>query len=332
MLAYFGYPHAHEDDAERAVRAALAVVEAVERLSPRRDDALRVRIGIASGLVVAGDIAGSGSAPERDVAGETPNLAARLQAMAGPNRIVVAPSTRKLIGTLFRLRDLGAIALKGFAEPVRAWEVLGARGSDTRFAGLRAGSLTPLVRRGEEMVALLGLWGDAERGHGRVALVSGEPGIGKSRLALALQHRLRRTPHMRLRLSGSPYHGNSPLHPVIEYLDRTAGHGDATGDEARCERLAALLNPVSPTDEEFRLLAGLLAIPLPAARSAPQDNAERTKEKTFEAVLRHIEALARREPLLIVVEDAQSIDPTSRELLERAVERVAGLRALLLVL
>jgi predicted ATPase len=179
---------------------------------------------------------------------------------------------------------------------------------------------------------LVGLWGDAERGHGRVALVSGEPGIGKSRLALALQHRLRRTPHMRLRLSGSPYHGNSPLHPVIEYLDRAAGHGDAAGDKARRERLGALLSPVSPTEEEFRLLAGLLAIPLPAARSAPQDSAERTKEKTFEAVLRHIEALARREPLLIVVEDAQWIDPTSRELLERAAERVARLRALLLVM
>ncbi len=330
-LAYFGYPHAHEDDAERAVRAALAVVEAVGALSPRRNDALRVRIGVASGLVVAGDIAGGGTAPERDIAGETPNLAARLQAVAGPNRIVVAPGTRKLIGALFRLRDLGAVALKGFSEPVRAWEVSGARGSDTRFTGLRAGSLTPLVGRGEEMATLLGLWEDAERGHGRVALVSGEPGIGKSRLALALQHRLRRTPRMRLRLSGSPYHGNSPLHPVIEYLDRAAGNGDAAGDEAKRERLAALLSPVSPTEEEFRLLAGLLAIPLPAIRSAPWDSAERTKEKTFEAVLRHIEALARREPLLIAVEDAQWIDPTSRELLERAVERVAGLRALLLV-
>ncbi|HJS84523.1 MAG TPA: adenylate/guanylate cyclase domain-containing protein, partial [Acetobacteraceae bacterium] len=127
VLAYFGYPHAHEDDAERAVRAALAVVDSVERLLPRRDDALRVRIGIASGLAVVGDIAGGRTAPEWDVAGEVPSLAARLQAVAGPNRIVVAPGTRKLIGTLFRLRDLGAVALKGFSEPVRAWEVLGAR-------------------------------------------------------------------------------------------------------------------------------------------------------------------------------------------------------------
>jgi len=220
VLVYFGYPEAHEDDAERAVRAGLAVIDAVNRLAT--PEALNVRLGIASGLVVVGDLIGAGAAQERGVVGETPNLAARLQALAQPGTLVIADSTRRQIGALFEIEDLGLRALAGFAERQRVWRIVGESGLLTCFEALRS-EATPLVGRDEELDLLLKCWQQAKAGEGRVVLVSGEPGIGKSRLSAALSQRIQADPHIRLRYFCSPHHQNSSLYPVIAPLERAAG-------------------------------------------------------------------------------------------------------------
>jgi class 3 adenylate cyclase len=220
VLVYFGYPEAHEDDAERAVRAGLAVIAAVDRLTT--PEPLNVRLGIASGLVVVGDLIGAGAAQERGVVGETPNLAARLQALAEPGTLVVAESTRRQIGALFELDDLGPHLLAGFAEPQHAWRVVGESGVVSRFEALRS-QTTPLVGREEELEILLRRWQQAKAGEGRVVLISGEPGIGKSRLTAALSERIAGDPHTRLRYFCSPHHQDSALHPFITQLERAAG-------------------------------------------------------------------------------------------------------------
>src|SRR5439155_18281469 len=220
VLVYFGYPQAHEDDAERAVRAGLAVVDAVGRLPA--PEAMQARIGVATGLVVVGDLIGEGAAQERGVVGETPNLAARLQALAAPGTLVIADSTRRQIGALFELQDLGPQPLAGFAEPQRAWRVVGESGVLSRFEALRS-EATPLVGRDEELDLLLRRWHQAKAGEGRVVLVSGEPGIGKSRLGAALAQAIQSDQHTRLRYFCSPYHRDSALYPFIVQLERAAG-------------------------------------------------------------------------------------------------------------
>jgi class 3 adenylate cyclase len=209
VLIYFGYPRAHEDDAERAVRAGLAVIEAVRRLPAREH--LRVRLGIATGLAVVGDLIGEGAARERGVVGETPNLAARLQGLATPGALVIADSTRRQIGALFELEDLGPQALAGFAELQPAWRVIGESGMLSRFEALRSGT-TPLVGRDEELDLLLRRWQQAKAGEGRVVLISGEPGIGKSRLTAALSQAIEDEPQFRLRYFCSPHHQDSALY------------------------------------------------------------------------------------------------------------------------
>ncbi|HXB79385.1 MAG TPA: adenylate/guanylate cyclase domain-containing protein, partial [Bradyrhizobium sp.] len=229
VLIYFGYPQAHEDDAERAVRAGLAVIEAVGRLPARED--LPVRLGIATGLAVVGDLIGEGAAQERGVVGETPNLAARLQALAAPNTLVIGEATRRQIGGLFDLEDFGPQALAGFAEPQPAWRVIGESGVLSRFEALRSGE-TPLVGRVEELDLLRLRWEQAKTGEGRVVLISGEPGIGKSRLTAALSERIGSEPHARLRYFCSPHHQDSTLYPFIAQLERAAGFArDDTVDD-----------------------------------------------------------------------------------------------------
>src|ERR1700726_4302628 len=240
VLVYFGYPQAHEDDAERAVRAGLAVIEAVGRLPARED--LRVRLGIATGLAVVGDLIGEGAAQERGVVGETPNLAARLQALAAPNTLVIGEATRRQIGRLFDLADLGPQALAGFAEPQRAWRGSGESGAVSRFEALRSGE-TPLVGREEEVELLLRRWERAKSGQGRVVLISGEPGIGKSRLTAALSDRIGIEPHTRLRYFCSPHHQDSALHPFIAQLERAAGFAREDTPEIKLNKLEALLAP-----------------------------------------------------------------------------------------
>jgi class 3 adenylate cyclase len=240
VLAYFGYPQAHEDDAERAVRAALSLIKAVPILRTGHDVALQVRVGIATGVVVVGDLIGEGAAQEQGVVGESPNLAARLQALAEPGQVVVSQRTRRLAGGLFEYRDLGRIMLKGLVEPTKAWQVIGASTVESRFEAQHETGLTPLVGREKELELLFRRWQTAKSGEGQVVLLSGEPGIGKSRLTAAMLERLQGEAHTRLRYFCSPQHIDSALYPIITQLERAAGfkHDDAA--HAKLDKLDAV--------------------------------------------------------------------------------------------
>jgi class 3 adenylate cyclase len=239
VLVYFGYPEAHEDDAERAVRAGLELIAAVARLKTRAS--LQTRVGIATGLVVVGDLVGSGSAREQAIVGETPNLAARLQGIAEPNTVVIAEGTRKLLGTLFELEDLGPKDLKGIAGPVRAWAALRASSVESRFEALHAAGLTALIGREEEIDLLLRRWSRAKSGEGQVVLLSGEAGIGKSRLTAALLERLATEPHTHLRYFCSPQHTDSAFYPIVGQMARAAGLTHDDNAKAKLDKLDALL-------------------------------------------------------------------------------------------
>jgi class 3 adenylate cyclase len=326
VLVYFGYPEAHEEDAERAVRAGLAVIDAVRQLAT--PEPLNVRIGIASGLVVVGDLLGEGSAQERGVVGETPNLAARLQVLAAPGTLVVAESSRRQLGGLFDLEDLGSRNLAGFGEPQRAWRVVGESGVLSRFEALRS-EATPLVGREEELDLLLRRWQQVKAGEGRVVLISGEPGIGKSRLGAALSQAIHGEPHTRLRYFCSPHHQDSALYPFIIQLERAVQLECDDTVEEKLGKLRRLLAPGASGDDEIELLAELLSLPSSAAdlNLSPQ----RKREKLFEVLLHQLEALARSRAVLMVFEDAHWIDPTSRELLDLTVDRVRHLPVLLAI-
>ncbi|HEY1432003.1 MAG TPA: AAA family ATPase, partial [Stellaceae bacterium] len=324
VLVYFGYPRAHEDDAERAVRAGLGVIDAVGRLAVKSVK-LQARVGIATGLVVVGDLIGEGAAQEQSVVGETPNLAARLQALAEPDAVVIAAGTRRLVGDLFEYRDLGAVAVRGIAGPVPAWQVLRPSVVASRFEALRGSALTRLVGRDEEIDLLLRRWGRAKAGDGQVVLVSGEPGLGKSRITAALEERLHAEPHIRLRYFCSPYHQDSALFPFINQLGRASGFARDDPPAFKLKKLEALLARTAPPDEDVAFLADLLSLPGSERHPPPNLSPQRKKERTLEALIQQLEGLARQQPVLMVFEDAHWIDPTSRELLDLAVERVRSL-------
>jgi class 3 adenylate cyclase len=239
MLIYFGYPQAHEDDAERAVRAGLELVGAVGALKTHAP--LQTRVGIATGLVVVGDLIGSGASQEQAIVGETPNLAARLQGIADPDSVVIAETTRRLVGYLFEIEDLGSQELKGITGAVRAWAALRSASVESRFDALHATGLTELVGREEELELLLRRWSKARIGEGQVVLVSGEPGIGKSRLGAALLERLVIEPHTRLRYFCSPQHTDSALYPIISQMERAAGFARNDTAQAKLDKLEAVL-------------------------------------------------------------------------------------------
>jgi class 3 adenylate cyclase/predicted ATPase/ABC-type transport system involved in cytochrome c biogenesis ATPase subunit len=329
VLAYFGYPRAHEDDAERAVRAGLEIEAAVTSLETRGTERLAVRIGIATGLVVVGDLVGEGSAQEQAVVGETPNLAARLQALAEPGQIVLAGPTRRLIGELFRLRDLGRQTVKGFAEPVEAFAVEGVAATESRFEAARRG-LTDLVGRAAESALLFDRLREAWAGAGQIILLSGEAGIGKSRLAAQLATDVANEPHTRLRYQCSPYHRDSVLHPFVVQLGRAARLAAEDPAEAQLDKLEAILAPARIA-ETAPLFASLLSIPTgerypPFALSAAQQ-----RRLTLAALLDQLEALARQKPVLMLFEDAHWADATSFEVLDLTVERIRALPVLVLI-
>lgn len=330
LLAYFGWPQAHEDDAERAVRAGLALVTAIAQL-PARDGQLAARVGIATGEVVVGDLIGEHAAREHNVVGETPNLAARLQALAQPDTIVIDPRTRRLLGNLFDFRNLGPVTVKGFADSVPAYQVVGVGATESRFEALHAHQ-TPLVGREEELDLLLRRWEQARQGEGQVVLLAGEPGIGKSRTSATLLERLANVPHVRLRYFCSPHHATSPLHPFVAQLERAAGFASEDPPAAKFAKLVATLAPANaaPT-EDAALLAELLSIP-PGEHYRPLAlGPEQKKQRTLAALLGQLRGLAMASPVLMVVEDLHWVDPTSRELLERTVECVEQLPVLLVL-
>jgi class 3 adenylate cyclase/tetratricopeptide (TPR) repeat protein len=331
ILAYFGYPQAHEHDAERAVRTGLALVEAVPKLKTAAGVPLQVRVGIATGLVVVGDLVGEGDAQEQGVVGETPNLAARLQSLAEPGAVVISSSTRRLTGGLFDYRDLGTVALKGFAESVQAWQALGASAAESRFEALRART-TPLVNRVEEIDLLLRRWEQAKGGEGSVVLLSGEPGIGKSRIAETILERLSGEPHTRLRQICSPHHQDTALYPSITQLERAAGFRRDDTDEQRLTKLEALLAlAANDLGEAVPLLAGLLSVSTASRYPAPDLTPQKRREKTLRALLAQVEGLAARQPLLLAVEDAHWADPTSLELIELIIDQASSLPLLAII-
>jgi class 3 adenylate cyclase len=329
VLVYFGYPQAHEDDAERAVRAGLELISAVSAL--KAPSPLQTRIGIDTGLVVVGDLIGSGEAQERGIVGETPNLAARLQGVAEPNTVVIAESTRKLIGNLFELQDLGAKDLKGIGERVRTWAALRPSSVESRFEALRTAT-TPLVGREEEIELLMRRWTQAKAGEGCAVLISGEPGIGKSRIAEAIQERLGAEPHTRLRFFCSPHHQDSALYPAIAQLERAAGfRRDDTGEQRLDKLEAVLLRANNDISEIAPLLADLLSIPTGSRYPAIDLTPQKRKEKTLAALVAQVEGLSSREPVLMVFEDVHWSDPTTRESLDLLIDRVSATRALVII-
>jgi len=333
ILVYFGYPRAHEDDAERAVRAGLEIVHVISTqesvLAARAPVA--VRIGIATGLVVAGDLVGESTEEHDSVVGETPNLAARLQALAPPNCVVIASSTRSLLSAKFEVLDLGSHAFKGLSAPVQAWRVVQPRHTPSRFAATAETHLTPLISREEEIALLLRHWHAAKRGEGQVVLLSGEPGMGKSRLAAAVAERIAGEPHTYLIYQCSPYHANSPLHPFIAQLQRAVGFKEDDTFEQLIDKLETLVaTGTSQVQATAPLLAALLSIPFNKRYAPLTLSALEQRQRTLAALLDHLDGLARRQPILLLFEDAHWADATSLELLDLTVARAPQLPILAL--
>ena len=329
VLVYFGYPQASGHDAESAVRASLALVAALPERDWPSKVTLQVRVGIATGLVVVGNVAGE---DQHGIIGTTPNLATRLQALAEPNSVVIGPTTHRLTGRLFDYHELGAVTLKGFAEPVHAWQVLRPSTAESRFEALREAGVGALLGRDEELELLLHRWQQAKKGEGRVVLLSGEAGIGKSRLAAALLEEVAGEPHLRLRYFCSPHHTDSALYPVIGQVERAAGFDRDDDHVAKLAKLDALVSYASIPSDDASLIADLLSLAdvdgrYPRLDLAPQQR----KQRTLEALRRMVETQACRQPILAIFEDVHWIDPTSLELLDRTIQEIPRLPILLVV-
>jgi predicted ATPase len=313
------------------VRAGLALIDRVSRLESGTT-ALASRVGIATGLVVVGDLIGSGEAQERGVVGETPNLAARLQEMAPANAVLVAESTRRLVGDLFDYHDLGAVAIKGLTDPVLAWQVLGESSIESRFEALRSSTLSPLVGRDEEVKLLLRRWAQAKDGDGQIVLISGEAGIGKSRIAAALQEHLDAETLAKLRYFCSPHRRDSALFPIISQLERAAGFARDDAPAVKLDKLTTLLSQSGgDVSETGAAIAELLSVPATGHFPPLPNDPRQKRERIFAALVGQLEDLARQRPVLMLFEDAHWADSTSLELLDRIAQRIPRLPVLMVV-
>jgi class 3 adenylate cyclase/tetratricopeptide (TPR) repeat protein len=330
LLVYFGYPQAHEDEAQRAVRSGLGMVEALGTLNTRLEREygvrLAVRLGIHTGLVVIGEI-GSGGQQEQLALGETPNIAARLQGLAAPDTVVISEATAHLIHGYFVCQPLGAQALKGLPQPLQVYRVLQESGAQTRLDVATVRGLTPLVGRDEEVGLLQRRWEQAATGMGQVVLLSGEAGIGKSRLVQVLKEHITSEPHTRIEWRGSPYHQQSALYPVIGHLQRLLrGHHDAPPAKPLRTLEAALTASGVALSEAVPLLAALLSLPLPASYAPLTLTPQRQRQKTLEILLAWLHRETQRQPVLLIVEDLHWVDPSTLELLSLLIEQCAPMR------
>ncbi len=336
VLAYFGFPQAHEDDAERAVHAGLGVVESVAGLDVpvgnERDNDLGVRVGIATGVVVVGDIIGESASQESAVVGETPNLAARLQALASRNEVVIGPGTQALVSGRFEFENLGDHQFKGIVERIQAWRVIAPAAIDSRFAAAHQSDLTPMVGREHEIGLVLDRWKQAKEGDGQLVLLSGEAGIGKFRITETLQERTVMDHPIRLRYQCSPYHTNSALHPVIAQLEHAAGFDVEDDNEVKLAKLDSLLSQsMQVIDDIAPFMAALLSIPADGRNDSLEIAPERQKEVTLEGLVAQLEGLSRQRTVLLIFEDAHWADPTSLEWLELVIDRAQSIPVVVVI-
>ncbi len=332
VLAYFGWPQAYEDQAERAVRAGLDAVVAVNNVPVGDGNALEARVGISTGQVVVGDLVGESGRDAEAVTGETPNLAARLQGVAEPSQVVVGEATRQLIDLAFTVGDPGTHNLKGFDDGVQAWPITGEVAVESRFDSAHGAQLTEIVGRESELQLLLDRWHLAENGEGQVVLISGEAGIGKSRLMQGLRDQVSDRDHTRVRYQCSPYHTNSALHPTIQQLERAAGFAADDLGETKLGKLETLLREADEAlVEDAPLFANLLSLNYEDRYGALTEPPQQIKDRLLAALIRQLVKLAERRPVLFLFEDAHWIDPTSQELLERTIGQLQEARLLLII-
>ena len=322
ILVYFGYPHAHEDDAERAVRSGLELIEAVAGL--KTCDRQQVRVGIATGVVVVGNLTPS-------IVGETPNLAARLQSIAEPDMVVISEGTRRLLGHLFELEDLGTRDLKGIAAPVQVWAVLRPSSSTSRFEALHPSGMTALVGREEEYELLRRRWSKAKEGEGQAVLLSGEAGIGKSHLTVAFTERLKGERYLRIRCFCSPQHTNSALYPIIDHVERSAAFARDDPRQAKLDKLDKVLRQSWSSAEDSALFVEMLSLPSDGRYPVLELTPQQRRQRTMDALVRQVEILSNTAPVLVVFEDAHWSDPTSLELIGRLASHIANHRVLLVI-
>ncbi len=336
LLAYFGYPHAHEHDAERAVHAGLAVLESVKALprehDPDQEFEIAARIGIATGSVMVGELIGQDTAKERSVFGETPNLASRLQGLAAPNQLIIDSVTKRLVGGEFEFADRGTVSLKGFEIPVQIWQVVRAKPSASRFESYRSGRLVQFIGREHETALVLGRWREAVEGEGQVVLLCGEAGIGKSRLVRHLCDRLTEDHYETIQSQCSPHHTNTALYPVMTYLRRAAGLAGEDSASMQRQKLATLLASSGLDDHvTVALLADLLSIQGNEEDQLANLSPDKRKDMTLEALVQYLQRLADRSPVLLILEDAHWLDPTTLDLMTRVIDRIRLMRLLVLI-
>lgn len=336
LLVYFGYPHAHEHDAERAIHAGLAILDLV-RTFPRehvlsQKSTVAVRVGIATGKVIVGELIGQEAAKERSVFGETPNLASRLQSLAAPNQLVVDSATKRLVGNEFEFVDSGSVPLKGFDTPIQVWGVLGTKASSSRFESFRSGRVAGFIGREHEFSLLLGRWQEAASGEGQVVLLGGEAGIGKSCLAVHLRDKLGREDSQTVQLQCSPHHTNTALHPVIHCLRQAIALAREDDADTQREKLDTFADSIGiDSQTTVALLAELLSIPGDAQHPILTMSSDKRKDLTLEVLVQQIQRLADRCPTLFIVEDAHWLDPTTKDLLTRVIDRIQRMHVLLLI-